>query len=170
MLIFVYMFNFSLYHLSHANQSCNNTTLQMTYVLMSAPHWHTYHNQLFLFVHHYKCLARFAPLPIVSSRLIQSPSTGLWPSNVQLKLETVICVFFIGLLGYASGVNQSDVTTHCHVYAHSFIAKLFLKEFGSNRVSCRTYFMTVLDVHHIRSDNLSFRTLALLFFHDQKSN
>ena len=26
---------------------------------------------------------------------------------------------------------------HCHVYAHGFIAKLFLKEFGSNRVSYR---------------------------------
>ena len=58
-------------------------------------------------------------------------------------------------------------------YAHGFIAKLFLKEFGSNRVSCRfnttaerkflqlmligsfdrTWFMTVLDVHRIKSDN-----------------
>ena len=32
-------------------------------------------------------------------------------------------------------MNQNDAKTHCHVYAHGFIAKLFLKEFGSNRVS-----------------------------------
>ena len=33
-------------------------------------------------------------------------------------------------------MNQNDATTHCHdAYAHGYIAKLFLKEFGSIRVS-----------------------------------
>ena len=72
-------------------------------------------------------------------------------------------------------MNQNDVTTHCYMV-------LFLKEFGSNRVSCRfnttakrkfllvmligsfyrTCFITVLHrVHRIRSHNLSLWDLAL---------
>ena len=37
----------------------------------------------------------------------------------------VVCCFL------SSGVNQND-TMHCH----RFIARLFLKQFGSNHVSC----------------------------------
>ena len=33
-------------------------------------------------------------------------------------------------------MNLNDAMTHCHAYAHSFIGKLFFKEFDSNRVSC----------------------------------
>ena len=31
-------------------------------------------------------------------------------------------------------MNKNDATTHCHTNAHGFI--IFLKQFGSNRVSC----------------------------------
>ena len=78
-------------------------------------------------------------------------------------------------------MNQDDAMTLCHMYAHnvsllSYFSKslaailaaltlqlkkiLLLMPIGSFE---RTCFMTVLDVHHIRSDNLSFRALALNF-------
>ena len=34
-------------------------------------------------------------------------------------------------------IDMIDAMIHCHAYAHGFIAKLFLKLFGSNSVSCR---------------------------------
>ena len=81
-------------------------------------------------------------------------------------------------------MNQSDAMTHCNAYAHEFIAKLFLQEFGSNRVSYRfniivkikflllspigifdrtSSWQSYMDVHCIRSDNLSVRAMALYF-------
>ena len=79
-------------------------------------------------------------------------------------------------------MTQNDATTQCHAHAHGFIAKLFLKQFGSNRESCcfnttakkklmligsfsRTCLMSPTpDLHHIiMSENLSFRALTLYF-------
>ena len=84
---------------------------------------------------------------------------------------------------YVCPLKLGHEPKRCHdTLLHGFIAKLFLKEFGSNHVSChfnttskrkflllmligsfyRTCFITVLHrVHRIRSDNLSLWALAL---------
>ena len=50
---------------SALNDICTDACASSTHVLMSTPHWHTYYNQLFLFVT-WKYLTRFAGSPIIS--------------------------------------------------------------------------------------------------------
>ena len=69
-------------------------------------------------------------------------------------------------------MNQNDAMTHCHAYAHGFIAMLFLKEFWSNHANKistddanwklrQDLLHDNLRYESQRSDNLSFRALAL---------